>query len=391
MKPLYCDFHIHVGRSLGRPVKMAAAPGMTLESVLHAARCKKGLDIVTVIDAVTSNVMMELEALVQQGRLVPMAGGGLQFENGLVVLLGAEIEVGGPDGGAAHFGAWFGHMDAAKDFLQWLSTVQKNTCLSSQRAATDALTLQSEVASRGGMFIVHHAFTPHKGLYGNCVRHLGDMVNPALVDALELGLSADTDMADCLSELQDVTFLSNSDAHSVPKIAREYNALQLSTSGFDGVRRAFHRINGCSVTANYGLHTALGKYHRTTCLDCERIWESGAEQCVCGSTRRVMGVYDRLCEIRDRAAPVHPAHRPPYIHQVPLEFIPRLGPKAYERLLTAFGTEMAVLHDASYEDLVDVVGVDLANKVVQARSGQVKFIEGGGGRYGRVQFSGALS
>ena len=70
-----------------------------------------------------------------------------------------------------------------------------------------------------------------------------------------------------------------------------------------------------------------------------------------------MGVYDRLCEIRDRAAPVHPAHRPPYIHQVPLEFIPRLGPKAYERLLTAFGTEMAVLHDASYEDLVDVVGV----------------------------------
>ncbi len=78
MKPLYCDFHIHVGRSLGRPVKMAAAPGMTLESVLHAARCQKGLDIVTVIDAVTSNVMVELEALVEQGRLVPLAGGGLQ-------------------------------------------------------------------------------------------------------------------------------------------------------------------------------------------------------------------------------------------------------------------------------------------------------------------------
>ncbi|MCL6549350.1 MAG: endonuclease Q family protein, partial [Alicyclobacillus sp.] len=374
-------------------------PSLTLDRLLHHARAVKGLDIVTVIDGVCTGVLQEFKDLLAQGQVQALPGGGYRHENGLTVFLGAELEVAGPFGGAAHFGAWFGSVEAACDFAAWLATVQKNPALSSQRVRCDAAALQGEVRDRGGLFVVHHAFTPHKGMYGNCVRSMREMLDPNGVDAVELGLSADTEMADCLSELAGMTFVTNSDAHSLPKIAREYNALRLSAADFASVRRALRRTGGQGgegdgggqadgdrVVANYGLHPALGKYHRTFCLACGEVWPEGSASCRCGSTKRVGGVYDRLLQIRDRDHPVHPPHRPPYIHQVPLEFIPGLGPKLRDRLLAAFGSEMAVLHRASEEELAEVVGPDLARRIDDARNGRVDFTSGAGGVYGKVSF-----
>lgn len=384
MKRYFADFHIHIGRALGKPVKMAAASTLTLERVFQQARTEKGLDLITVIDGVASGVLQEVRELVRASRLVPVKGGGFEFENGLRILLGAEIETTGPTGGAAHFGAWFGALAEAEEFLGWLRTVQKNVSLSSQRIRTDSYHLQESVRDLGGLFIVHHAFTPHKGLYGNCVKHLSQMVDAEHVDALELGLSADTDMADCLDELADITFLSNSDAHSLPKIAREYNALSLADANFNEVRLSLKRQRNRKVLANYGLMPALGKYHRTYCLTCGNHWQTGAESCSCGSTKKVMGVFDRLLEIQTRPKPLHPAHRPPYIHQIPLEFVPGLGPKLRSRLLEAFGTEMKILHETSLSDLTKVAGAVLASRIELARSGKMGISAGGGGIYGKV-------
>ncbi len=383
--PLYADFHIHIGRSLGKPVKMAAAPSLTLDAVLQHARNEKGLDIITVIDGVCTNVLTEVRQLIERGLLSQLSDGGLRHENGLTVLLGVEIEVAGPVHGAAHFGAWFGDVLAAAEFADWLATVQKNPALSSQRARVAAQDLQHAVKQNAGLFIVHHAFTPHKGLYGSCVTHMSDMVDPAQVDALELGLSADTNMADCVSELAEVTFITNSDAHSLPKIAREYNALRLQKASFQDVTLAFSRQGGRSVSTNYGLMPALGKYHRTRCRDCGAPWPEQAEVCVCGSRRRIVGVFDRLREVQDRDTPVHPAHRPPYVAQVPLEFVPGVGPSAIKHLLAAFGTEMNVLHRTSVEDIAAVVGPRLASAIDAARTGQMSIVTGGGGVYGSVR------
>ena len=76
--------------------------------------------------------------------------------------------------------------------------------------------------------------------------------------------------------------------------------------------------------------------------------------------------------------------RPPYVHQVPLSFVPGLGRKGLERLLAAFGTEMAVLHAASEEALAEVVGPKLARLVALAREGRLAIESGAGGIYGRV-------
>ncbi len=320
----FADFHIHIGRAMGRPVKMAAAPSLTLERIVEHALEEKGLDIVTIIDGVCDFVWMEIKQAVQAGWLVPVTGGGYLYRDRLLVLLGAEVETAGPDGGAAHFGCWFPDLDRAALFRQWLKTVQTNTTLSSQRARCTAQELERRTHAADGLLIVHHAFTPHKGLYGNCVRRMNDMVQMDTVDALELGLSADTDMADCLSELAPLTFLSNSDAHSLPKIAREYNVLKIEGLSFAEVKLALRREHGRCVIQNVGLLPELGKYHRMACARCGQVWPPDQEVCSCGSTRKVGGVYDRLCAVRDRTEPVHPQHRPPYLHQVPLEFIPGL-------------------------------------------------------------------
>ncbi|ATY85164.1 TIGR00375 family protein [Kyrpidia spormannii] len=384
----FVDLHVHIGRTLqGRPVKMAASAAMTLPAVLEEATQRKGLDVIGIVDAACTGVLEEVQELVDSGVLRPHSGGGLIFRDRTLLLTGAEIEVAGPEGGAAHFGVWLPGLGELREFSAWLSERVTNPTLSSQRIRADAIDLQEECRRLGGLFIIHHAFTPHKGLYGNCVTHMADMVDPDEVDAVELGLSADTDMADRISELQSFAFVSDSDAHSTGRIAREYNRFRLREPSFEEIRLALHSRDGRAVTGNYGLDPSLGKYHRTACPRCGTVASDPppVTTCpVCGNSQTVMGVLDRLTQVADLDEPRHPPGRPPYVRQVPLSFIPGLGPKRRSALLKAFGSEMGVLHRASREALAEVVGEGLADLVIRAREGRLTLRTGGGGRYGGV-------
>jgi len=263
----------------------------------------------------------------------------------------------------------------------------------------------------GAIFVPAHAFTPHKSPYGICVRRLTEMFGPGTAGfslpeppmgtagfslhggglsqlaAVELGLSADSYLADRIAELASLTFLSNSDAHSLPKIAREYNVLLLEEPSFQDVVMALRREQGRKVIANYGLDPRLGKYHRTFCPKCEQVAHTPppALTCpLCGGTDIVKGVLDRIAEIADYPEPRPPDHRPPYHYQVPLQFLPGIGAVALGKLLNRFGTEMRVLHETEANELELVVGTKLAGLIVQARQGTLPLLAGGGGRYGKA-------
>ena len=60
-----------------------------------------------------------------------------------------------------------------------------------------------------------------------------------------------------------------------------------------------------------------------------------------------------------KTAEESPEERPPYVHQVPLEFIPGLGPKVLDKLVNHFGSEMAILHEVPDEALKEVVPLKL--------------------------------
>lgn len=387
----YADLHVHVGRSGdGRPVKISAAAGMTVESVLHECQKRKGIHIVGIVDCGSPGVQADLNRLLEQGALEEMAGGGLRHERGTVLFPAMEIEIGVDGKGPAHYVGYFPNVTACKSASQQLAPFVTNMQLSTQRARLSARDVLRVVEDNDGLFMPAHVFTPHRGFYGACARRMADVFGEEAdrIRVIELGLSADTDMADTIDELHSRAFLSSSDAHSLPKIAREYTAFTLKEPTFSEFVLALDSEGGRAIKANYGLHPKLGKYYRSGCPNCDRIASDPAPVTVCsncGHTRPVMGVLDRLTQIQDRETSPSPDGRPPYIHQVPLQFIPGVGPKTLDRLLAQFGTEMAVLHRASSEELTRLVGAVVTDRIVRSREGRLEVDSGGGGTYGRVR------
>ncbi|ATP39169.1 TIGR00375 family protein [Solibacillus sp. R5-41] len=387
LKNYYADLHIHIGRTLnGRAVKITGSKTLTLTNILQTASSQKGLDLIGIIDCHSPGVLEEMAQLIAQGSLVPLADGGLRYEN-TTLILGTEIEIYDTNcHGPIHVLAYFPTITVMKAFSDWMSQHVKNIHLSSQRIYCDAKTLQQQVAALGGLFIPAHVFTPFKSLYGKGVRQsLTEVFDPAMIDAVELGLSSDTEMVSKIKELKHYTFVTNSDAHSLGKMAREYQKLYLADANFVELLKALHNIDNRSISANYGLHPLLGKYHQTVCAKCGSHVQDEAKLCLnCGSKQIIKGVAKRIQELSSDHTTER--KRPPYIHQVPLDFIPGIGPKIIEKLLAAFGTEMDILHRVTVLQLATVVPQKIAERIDLARTGQLYFAVGGGGVYGKVQF-----
>jgi uncharacterized protein (TIGR00375 family) len=386
MHNYYVDLHIHIGRTAsGRPVKITGAKSLTLGNILHEAAHVKGLNVVGIIDCHVPEVLDELEqAINAKGWYEHKDGGVIAGE--VTLLLGCEIEVYDEYcQGPIHVLAFLPTIRAMRAFSGWLKERVKNISLSSQRMYGTGRDLQAAVKQWGGLFIPAHAFTPFKSLYGKGVKKsLTEVFDPDWIDAIELGLSADTKMADQIAELHRYPYLSNSDAHSLRKIAREYQVVRMNAPTFAELEKVLQQQDGRGVVANYGLNPKLGKYHQTTCERCFQPMNPADERCpACGHHRKVKGVFDRLRELKTGGVP---PKRPPYIYQVPLEFIPGLGPKSYKKLLDRFGTEMYVLHQATEEDLEQTVGEKLAKAIILARRGELSIQAGGGGKYGKVFF-----
>ena len=392
MSNYFADFHIHVGiNEQGKWVKIPTSKELTLRNILQEAAHRKGMQLIGIVDALSPLVQNDLDLLVDEGLLTLDTQGGYRYDNRLTLILGAEIETAEPDGGSAHTLIYLPDAELMTAFARTMSKHIRNIHLSSQNAHMSLRDLIKTAAPFGALIVPAHIFTPHKGLYGSCTERMERILSEkemGTIAAVELGLSADSDLADRIKELSDYTFLSNSDAHSPEKIAREYNILSLEAPTFAECAMAFRRHDGRGVMVNYGLDPRLGKYHRTFCPDCDFFdpeHNTFTADCPkCGSRKIVRGVFDRIDSIADFSAPCHPDHRPPYRNQVPLSFIPGLGKKGLEKLLAFFGTEMNVLHQASREQLSHLVGEKITQAILDARSGTAAITAGGGGVYGKL-------
>lgn len=383
MNQYYADLHIHIGRTQsGKAVKITGAKTLTFSNIIEHARDEKGLHMIGIIDCHSPEVLLEMEKLLSAGELIEHEKGGL-FYGGLTIIPGSELEIYDEGtNGPIHVLCFFPNLKIMKDFSNWLSQHLKNINLSSQRVYVTGRTLQKKVKDMGGLFIPAHVFTPFKSLYGKGVeKSLEEVFDPDLIDGIELGLSSNTEMADQLGELHTYPFLTNSDAHSLAKIAREYQIIEMKEPTFSDLELALQGEKG-GITANYGLDPLLGKYHQTVCAKCTTPKEPNKKECQeCGHKKFTKGVAERILELK--TAEKGP-ERPPYHHQVPLQFIPGLGPKLLERLINHFGTEMAILHEVPESALAEVVPSKIAELIIRARKGSLALDAGGGGRYGRV-------
>ncbi|NLP41146.1 MAG: TIGR00375 family protein [Veillonellaceae bacterium] len=390
MRQYFADLHIHVGvSSQGEWIKIPTSSNLTVTNIIDEAAHRKGMDIIGLIDALSPLVLDDLEALVKSGLMTLKTGGGYQYLNSLTVLLGAEIETVELNGRTSHTLVFLPNIESMRKFSGYMSSHIKNINLSSQNARMTLQRLIQIASEFEGIIIPAHVFTPHKSLFGICCNQLTEILSDkeiAMIDGIELGLSADSQMADRIAELNSFTFITNSDAHSLSKIAREYTVFLLETANYAELRKALHNAAGRKVMANYGLDPRLGKYHRTFCKTCGKFLPNiDVKTCfVCGSNKTINGVFDRIEQLADFRLPNHPSWRAPYFYQIPLEFIPGLGKKAIKKLLARFHTEMNILHQAKKHELIEAVGEKLANEIDKARSGLTKIDSGGGGLYGKL-------
>ena len=395
MYEIFADLHVHIGRSEnGKPIKITAARSLNFANIAKECADRKGINVVGIIDCASPYVIEDIENFLKTGEAYELEDGGIIYKDKVCILLGSEVETSekGRNGkcGSAQNICFFPHLKDIKGFSNELSYHLKNITVSTQRTDLSGYDLTDIVEKYNGILIPAHVFTPHKSYYGNCTDRLENIFKEKFdkIFAIELGLSSDTYLADTISELETRTFLTNSDAHSLPKIAREYNKMQVEDISFKEIVKNKKNEEGRKVLANYGLDPKLGKYHRTYCDDCENSIETKepVETCpTCGGKNVTFGVFDRIELLKDKKETKSPSHRPPYIYQVPLGFIPGVGGKTIDKLLDTFETEMNILHKLSRDDIEAVVGGKVANYIVDAREGKMEIHSGGGGNYGKVK------
>ena len=394
MEEVFADLHVHIGRSEnGKPIKITAARSLNFANIAKECADRKGINIVGIIDCASPYVIEDIENFLKTGEAYEIEDGGIIYKDKVCILLGSEVETSevGRNGkcGAAHNVCFFPHLSDIKSFSKEMSRHIHNITLSTQRSDVSGYELIDIVEKYNGILIPAHCFTPFKSYYGKCVDRMKDILKEKFdkIFSIELGLSADTYLADMITELEDKTFVTNSDAHSLPKIAREYNKMLVNDISFKEVVKALKGEDGRKVLCNYGLDPKLGKYHRTFCDSCNQVIETKEPVAVCpfcGSDKVTFGVFDRIELIKDKEKSKSPANRPPYVYQVPLTFIPGVGNKTIDRLLDSFGTEMTILHKLSKDDIEAVVGEKVANEIIASREGKMKIQAGGGGVYGKV-------
>ena len=394
MEEVFADLHVHIGRSEnGKPIKITAARSLNFANIAKECADRKGINIVGIIDCASPYVIEDIENFLKTGEAYEIEDGGIIYKDKVCILLGSEVETSevGRNGkcGAAHNVCFFPHLSDIKGFSKEMSRHIHNITLSTQRSDVSGYELIDIVEKYNGILIPAHCFTPFKSYYGNCVDRMKDIFKEKFdkIFSIELGLSADTYLADMITELEDKTFVTNSDAHSLPKIAREYNKMLVNDISFKEVVKALKGEDGRKVLCNYGLDPKLGKYHRTFCDSCNQVIETKEPVAVCpfcGSDKVTFGVFDRIELIKDKEKSKSPANRPPYVYQVPLTFIPGVGNITIDRLLDSFGTEMTILHKLSKDDIEAVVGEKVANEIIASREGKMKIHAGGGGVYGKV-------
>ncbi|WP_456421312.1 TIGR00375 family protein [Thermococcus sp.] len=376
------DLHIHSHYS------KAVSKAMTIPNLSKNARFK-GLGVVGTGDIL--NPDWERELLKYAGKVDE----GTYELMGIRFLLTAEVE----DRERVHHVLIFPSIETVREMRERLKPYSSDI----ETEGRPHLSLSaSEIADLANELDVligpAHAFTPWTSLYKE-YDSLKEAYGDAKIQFLELGLSADSEMADVIKAHHKLTYLSNSDAHSpMPhRLGREFNRFDVKEVTFEEIRKAILKRGGRKIVLNAGLDPRLGKYHLTACSRCYTHYSLSEAKAFrwkcprCGG-RIKKGVRDRILELADTDE--RPKDRPPYLRLAPLaEIIAMVIEKGvetkavrliWERFLREFGSEIRVLVDTPVGELAKV-HEDVAKAVWAYRNEKLIVIPGGGGKYGDIK------
>ncbi len=252
------------------------------------------------------------------------------------------------------------------------------------------------------LFIPAHIWTPHFAALGassgfDSLEECYEDLLPHIF-AVETGLSSDPPMNWRLSALDRYAIVSNSDAHSPQKLAREATCFDTECS-YPGIYSALKDRDPARFLGTLEFYPEEGKYHydgHRKCSVCYKPAQTLAAEGICPVCGRklTVGVLHRVEKLADRPEGFRPEVAPPYEYLIPLDEVigaaVGVGPKSkkvrgvYDRLLTEVGTELDVLRHADLEAIESCAGPLVAEGVRRMRCGEVDIYPGHDGEYGVI-------
>ena len=252
------------------------------------------------------------------------------------------------------------------------------------------------------LFVPAHAWTPHFSVFGansgfDSLEECFGELTPH-IHVIETGLSSDPPMNWRLSQLDGITLISNSDAHSPSKLGREANVLNGDLS-FNGIKTAFTSCDPALFLGTIEFFPEEGKYHYDGHRNCQvrlspeeaRTRDNVCPECGKPVTR---GVMHRVEMLADQPTGHRSRRALPYRSLVPLvELIAEAHgagvntkgvTEAYRQLLASLGNEFDILMNVPVSDIEEHGGGLLAIAIQRMRAGNVTIAPGYDGEYGTV-------
>ncbi|WP_456370283.1 endonuclease Q family protein [Thermodesulfatator atlanticus] len=394
----FADLHIHSRYS------RATSKDMTIPTLAQVARAK-GLSVVATGDFTHPDYVSELEEY-----LIPAPEEGLyvfrEDPDGVRFILSAEISnifsQAGKKNRRVHTVVLAPSLRVVKEINRALARLGNLT--SDGRPmfgfpVKDLVKLLRQI-SPDVIIIPAHIWTPWYSLFGafsgfdsieECFEEETEYIH-----ALETGLSSDPAMNWRLSMLDRYTLVSNSDAHSPAKLAREANAFYGKPS-YQGIKEALLKDN---LAFTIEFYPEEGKYHYDGHRNCgvlfspEETLAHGGKCPVCGEPVTV-GVMHRVIELADRPAGYKPPDKPQALHLVPLQEIIAealgKGPqtqavlKTYKQILEMAGPELDILLYKSLGELKELLPERIVEGISRVRQGRLYIKPGFDGVYGKIR------
>ena len=248
-----------------------------------------------------------------------------------------------------------------------------------------------------------HIWTPWFALLGSksgfdSVEECFGDLTPSIF-ALETGLSSDPPMNWRVSNLDRYTLVSNSDAHSPQKLAREATLFDTELS-YTALFRALQTGDPAAFQGTVEFFPEEGKYHLDGHRKCNVCWEPATTRThqglcpVCGKEVTI-GVMHRVEALADRPPGQRPPRPAPFVSLIPLPEIlgqvyavgagSRQVEQEYNKLLARLGPELFILQAAPLTDIARAGGERLADGIGRMRRGEVQADAGYDGEYGVIR------
>ena len=247
-----------------------------------------------------------------------------------------------------------------------------------------------------------HAWTPWFGLFGSMSGF--DSLKDCFQDqtkhiyAIETGLSSDPPMNWRLSQLDNITLLSSSDAHSYwPwRLGREVNIFEIEPT-YKNLIKAIRTRTGLTETIE--VDPNYGKYHfdgHRSCGISLSPSESNKLNKICPVCKKplTIGVLNRVDQLADRPENYKLEKATPYRSIIPLsELLSTLLRSAvqtqkvwkeYNNLIVPFDNEYNVLLNVEKSDLLKHTNEKITNLILKNREGKINIKPGFDGVYGEL-------